>query len=161
MKIKILLIAVLLLASCGTKPTVHFANETGPATSSEEWEKSWRCDGLTLYKTGSEGKVVIDGMDKEIRTEYKVSGLEQEWRWVDVSKLLDAVKNYDEEAMKADGTNPDTKLSEIPDLFENFEEYAVILGQGPTGLAARYYDFRMADENGKAKPKTIFWNCSK
>ena len=53
----------------------------GCATLSGEWEKRWRCDGLTLYKKGHEGKVVFDGIDIEISTRYYVSGLDQRWSW--------------------------------------------------------------------------------
>ena len=53
----------------------------GCATLSGEWEKRWRCDGLTLYKKGHDGKVIFDGIDKEISTLYYVRGLDQRWSW--------------------------------------------------------------------------------
>ena len=60
---------------------VVIAALAGCATLSGEWEKRWRCDGLTLYKKGHDGKVVFDGIDNEISILYHVSGLDQRWSW--------------------------------------------------------------------------------
>lgn len=97
----------------------------GCATPSGERQKSWRCDGLTLYKKGVEGKVVFDGIGNEISTLFYVSGLDQRWSW------------------NRFGTN-----------------YAVVLSQGSSGLIAHYYDFSFADEDGMAKSRAIFFDCS-
>lgn len=91
---------------------------------SDEWEKRWRCDGLTLYKKEHKGKIVFSGIDDEISALYYVDGLNQRWSW----------EKY--------GTS-----------------YAVVLGQGASGLIARYYDFSFADEDGMAKSRAIFFDC--
>ena len=103
----------------------------------DEWEQRWLCDGLTLYKSGDLGKVVLDGID-EIPTHFTVEGLSPRWDWNGEDD-----RSWDN---------------------ESGYRYAIVLGRGGlTGLldvwTASFYDFKMADEDGFAEPSMTFIGC--
>lgn len=103
----------------------------------DEWEKRWLCDGLTLYKSGDFGKVVLDGID-EIPTHFTIQGLSPRWDWDGEDD-----RSWDNESVY---------------------RYAIVLGRGgSTGLldvwTASFYDFKMADEDGFAEPSMTFIGC--
>lgn len=91
---------------------------------SKEWDKRWRCDGLTLYKKGGLGKIDFEATGDEISTFYWLDGLSPRWSWDDLGA-----------------------------------SYAVVLKQTAVGMAAYYYDFSYADEDGMAKSRSIFRDC--
>lgn len=104
---------------------------------SDEWEKRWLCDGLTLYKAGDRGKVVLDDID-EIPTHFTVEGLSPRWNW-----------------NGEDGRSWD---------IESGYRYSIVLGRdGLAGLldewTASFYDFKMADKDGRAESSMTFFGC--
>ena len=101
----------------------------------DAWEKRWLCDGLTLYKAGDRGSVVLDGVG-EIATHFGLAGLTPRWDW-----NADDDRQWDK---------------------ENGYRYAVAIqrdGLFGTYLAA-YFDFALADENGLTEPRMTFYGCS-
>ena len=45
----------------------------------QQWERVWDCGEMMLYKSGSVGRVVFDGI--EILAWYVVDGLSHRWNW--------------------------------------------------------------------------------
>ena len=113
-----------------TDPRIHDDSWT------VEWEKRWLCDGLTLYKSGGRGKVVLDGIG-EISAQFTLRGLEPSWYWND-----DDDREWDK---------------------ENEYRYVLVIRRMPLfgNWVAGYYDFALADENGVvAEPGMTFHGCT-
>ena len=64
-------VSLSILAGCGGAP--------GDTTDPSAWDVHWKCDGLSLYQSGSIGKVVSNGIE-EI-TDFKIDGLARRWNW--------------------------------------------------------------------------------
>lgn len=125
--------------------TAHEEGSPAPATDTDprlldlswkdEWEKRWLCDGLTLYKSGDRGKVVLDGIG-EVPTHFTLQGLEPRWDWN---------ADYDRDWDKDEGYRYAVMIRRNL-LFGNWE--------------AGYYDFALSDENGIAEPAMTFLDCN-
>ena len=101
----------------------------------DEWEKRWLCDGLTLYKSGDRGKVVLDSIG-EISTQFTLSGLNPRCNW---------------------NAEDDRKWDK-----EDGFRYAVVIQRDLLfqSWSAAYVDFALADEDGLAEPRMICSDCN-
>lgn len=124
-----------------------------------KWDKHWKCDGLTLYKVE-----ILKGLRLDLEKELEKNEVDELTE--DQLEALNALKNLGIGKVVSDSLDIsiDTFYTvDGLDLRWDWEggetNYSVVLGQGISGLVARYYDFSMADKDGMAKPQAVFLNC--